>query len=70
MRGGFEHQPLERNSHEYLPEPGKMNNPNVQAAENGAQDAMEFQLWVAKQSAQLSRLKVFASMAKSINDQQ
>jgi hypothetical protein len=49
---------------------GKMNNPNVQTAENGAQDAMEFQLWVAKQSAQLSRLKVFASMAKSINDQQ
>jgi hypothetical protein len=49
---------------------GKMNDPNVQTAQNGAQDAMEFQLWVAKQSAQLSRLKVFASMAKSINDQQ
>jgi hypothetical protein len=49
---------------------GKANDPNVQTAQNGAQEAMEFQLWVAKQSAQLSRLKVFASMAKSINDQQ
>jgi hypothetical protein len=49
---------------------GKMNDPNVQTAESGAQDAMEFQLWVAKQASQLSRLKVFASMAKSINDQQ
>lgn len=37
----------------------------------GAQDeAMEFQMWVSKQAHELSRLKVFHSMAKSVNDQQ
>lgn len=44
--------------------------PSVQAAQQQAQEAMQFQLWVANQSHELSRLKVFHTMAKSINDQQ
>ncbi|MTV41068.1 hypothetical protein [Duganella radicis] len=45
-------------------------NPMVSAAQASAQDAMAFQLWVAQQSQTLGRLKIFHSMAKSINDQQ
>lgn len=48
----------------------KLHNPHVQLAQQGAQQAVEFQLWVAQQSTALSKLKVFAAMAKSINDQQ
>jgi hypothetical protein len=46
-----------------------MNDPDVQVAQQGAQQAVEFQLWTAQQAMALSKLKVFASMAKSINDQ-
>lgn len=44
--------------------------PMVLAAQQGAKDAMAFQLWSAEQGDVLSRLKVFHTMAKSINDQQ
>ena len=43
--------------------------PMAQAARDGAARAMEFQLWVSEQAASLSKLKVFHTMAKSINDQ-
>jgi len=46
------------------------NNPQVQQMQQSAEDALNFQLWVSKQAHSLSRLKVFHSMAKSINDQQ
>lgn len=45
-------------------------NPMVASAQASAQDAMAFQLWVSEQSHTLGRLKIFHSMAKSINDQQ
>jgi hypothetical protein len=45
-------------------------NPMVAAAQSSAQDAMAFQLWVSQQSHTLGRLKIFHTMAKSINDQQ
>lgn len=45
-------------------------NPMVAAAQSSAQDAMAFQLWVSEQSHTLGRLKIFHTMAKSINDQQ
>lgn len=44
--------------------------PMVAAAQSSAQDAMAFQLWVSEQSHTLGRLKIFHTMAKSINDQQ
>lgn len=44
--------------------------PLVLKAQQGAKDSMAFQLWSAEQSEVLARLKVFHSMAKSINDQQ
>lgn len=45
-------------------------NPMVTSAQATAQDAMAFQLWISEQSHVLGRLKVFHTMAKSINDQQ
>lgn len=44
--------------------------PMVQGAEQGSADAMEFQLWVSQQATSLAKLKIFSTMAKSINDQQ
>jgi hypothetical protein len=44
--------------------------PMVLAAQKGAKDSKEFMLWSAEQTEVLSRLKVFRTMAKSINDQQ
>jgi hypothetical protein len=44
--------------------------PIGQAAQMGAAEAMEFQLWVSQQGTSLAKLKVFNAMAKSINDQQ
>ncbi len=44
--------------------------PMVLAAQQAAKDSMAFQLWSAEQAEVLSRLKVFHTMAKSINDQQ
>lgn len=40
------------------------------SAQHGAQQAMEFQLWVSQQATSLAKLKIFNTMAKSINDQQ
>jgi len=40
------------------------------SAQQGAHEAMEFQLWVSQQSTSLAKLKIFNTMAKSINDQQ
>lgn len=45
-------------------------NPGVQNMQQGFQDAMAFQLWVSEQAQALGRLKIFHTMAKSINDQQ
>lgn len=39
-------------------------------AQQGAAQAMEFQLWVSQQASSLAKLKIFNTMAKSINDQQ
>jgi hypothetical protein len=44
--------------------------PLGQAAQQGAAQAMEFQLWVSQQGTSLAKLKVFNAMAKTINDQQ
>ncbi|SFL98274.1 hypothetical protein [Rugamonas rubra] len=51
------------------PHPGA-DNPLGQAAQQGAADAMAFQLWVSQQATSLAKLKVFHSMAKQVNDQQ
>lgn len=51
--------------------PGKFSStPALQESEQRTEDAMAFQLWVSKQSHNLSKLKVFHAMAKSVNDQQ
>lgn len=50
-----------------------INNPSShygKAAKASAAEAMEFQLWVSEQSHSLSKIKLFHTMAKSINDQQ
>ncbi|QGZ42121.1 hypothetical protein IP92_05484 [Pseudoduganella flava] len=45
-------------------------NPLGQAAQEAAAEGMQFQLWVAQQASALTKLKIFNSMAKSVNDQQ
>ncbi|MPS30324.1 MAG: hypothetical protein E2576_02500 [Alcaligenaceae bacterium] len=45
-------------------------NSTALAAKAGAQHATEFQLWVSQQATSLAKLKIFATMAKNINDQQ
>ena len=42
----------------------------MQNVQQGYQEALEFQRWVSDQAQVLGRLKVFHTMAKSINDQQ
>ncbi|HWW08235.1 hypothetical protein [Collimonas sp.] len=42
----------------------------IQGAQQGSAEAMEFQLWVSQQATSLAKLKIFNTMAKSINDQQ
>ncbi|MCA1324570.1 hypothetical protein [Herbaspirillum sp. alder98] len=44
--------------------------PMVGNAQAGAEQAMEFQLWVSQQATSLAKMKVFATMAKNVNDQQ
>ena len=44
--------------------------PDVRTMQQGYEEGMAFQQWAAEQSQVLGRLKVFHSMAKSINDQQ
>lgn len=44
--------------------------PSGEAAQQGAAQAMEFQLWVSQQASSLAKLKIFNTMAKSVNDQQ
>lgn len=56
-------------------QPGKamartLTDPLGQTAQQGAAQAMEFQLWVSQQATSLAKLKIFNTMAKSINDQQ
>lgn len=48
---------------------GKLS-PTVQAAQAGANQAVEFQMWVSQQATSLAKLKIFSTMAKNINDQQ
>jgi hypothetical protein len=43
-------------------------NPAVASAKQSAAEAMAFQLWVAEQAHNLSKLKVFQEMAKKVND--
>lgn len=50
--------------------PLESDNPLVAQARVGAEDSMKFQLWVGEQAQTLGRLKIFHTMAKSINDQQ
>jgi len=45
-------------------------NPTVLGAQAGAERAVEFQLWVSQQATSLAKLKIFSTMAKSVNDQQ
>jgi hypothetical protein len=49
----------------------KMANPNttIQMAQQSAQSAQEFSLWVTEQATTLAKMKVFATMAKNVNDQ-
>lgn len=49
---------------------GAKDDPKIQQIKQSVEDAIAFQLWVSEQSHSLSRLKVFSTMAKSINDQQ
>jgi len=53
------------------------NDPRYQRASSEVKDvrkagdeAMDFQLWAVAQAHSLAKLKTFASMAKTINDQQ
>lgn len=45
-------------------------NSTALAAQAGAQQANEFQMWVSQQATSLAKLKIFATMAKNVNDQQ
>ncbi len=42
----------------------------VAAAQAGAAQGVEFQMWVAQQASSLAKLKIFNTMAKNVNDQQ
>jgi len=45
-------------------------NSTAMAAQAGMQHATEFQMWVSQQATSLAKLKIFATMAKNVNDQQ
>lgn len=45
-------------------------NSTALAAKAGMQNATEFQMWASQQATSLARLKLFATMAKNVNDQQ
>ena len=45
-------------------------NRTTTAAQQVSTEAAEFQLWASAQANCLSKLKIFHSMAKTINDQQ
>jgi hypothetical protein len=45
-------------------------NLTVQAAQEASKNAIEFQLWTSQQATSLAKLKIFSTMAKSVNDQQ
>lgn len=47
----------------------RVKSPTAKAAQDSAAEAAEFQLWVSKQGTSLSKLKVFHTMAKQVNDQ-
>jgi hypothetical protein len=43
---------------------------DVKEVRQAGDEAMDFQLWAVAQAHSLAKLKTFASMAKSINEQQ
>jgi len=43
---------------------------SVKDIRNAGAEAMDFQLWAVAQAHSLAKLKTFASMAKTINEQQ
>ncbi|WP_296556147.1 hypothetical protein [Pigmentiphaga sp.] len=45
-------------------------NSTTTAVQAGAQHAVEFQVWASQQATSLAKLKIFATMAKNVNDQQ
>jgi hypothetical protein len=45
-------------------------NPMVAGMKSANNESMDFMLWTAAQATSLSKLKVFHTMAKQINDQQ
>jgi hypothetical protein len=45
-------------------------NSTAMAAQAGMQQATEFQMWASQQATSLAKLKLFATMAKNVNDQQ
>lgn len=45
-------------------------NSTSMAIKAGAQQAVEFQVWASQQATSLAKLKIFATMAKNVNDQQ
>lgn len=49
---------------------GTSGDPVAQDMKQAAAAAVEFQIWVSKQATTLSKLKVFHTMAKQVNDQQ
>lgn len=44
--------------------------PAVKELRGAADEAMDFQLWAIAQAHSLAKMKTFAAMAKTINDQQ
>lgn len=45
-------------------------NSTAMATKAGMENATEFQMWVSQQATSLAKLKIFATMAKNVNDQQ
>lgn len=43
---------------------------SVKEIRHAGEEAMDFQLWAVAQAHSLAKLKTFASMAKTINEQQ
>lgn len=44
--------------------------PIVKEVRQAVDEGMDFQLWVMAQAHALSKLKIFATMAKNVNEQQ
>jgi hypothetical protein len=48
----------------------RIKNPRVGEISGTAEESMDFVLWASAQASSLSKLKLFHTMAKQINDQQ